>query len=93
MPDHVRAIFGSFQVSFIVSTTATLLELAKFCSMDTLELCGDILQPVGQLENPVLLMLIHHMVADFIYLYSVPNLAFKVHTYSPSSIFRPIPTF
>ena len=66
MPDHVRAIFGSFQVSFIVSTTATLLELAKFCSMDTLELCGDILQPVGQLENPVLLMLIHHMVADSI---------------------------
>ena len=57
MPDHVRAIFGSFQVSFIVSTTATLLELAKFCSMDTLELCGDILLPGGQLETPGLVLL------------------------------------
>ena len=34
--------------------------------MDTVGLFVDILQPVGQLENPVLLMLIHHMVADSI---------------------------
>ena len=57
MPDHVRAIFGSFQVSFIVSTTATLLELAKFCSMDTLEMWCDILQHWGQLETPSLAIL------------------------------------
>ena len=30
----------------------TLLELAKFCSMDTLEIFGDFWQPWGQLETP-----------------------------------------
>ena len=34
------------------STTAAFLELAKFFSMDTLEFCGDLLQPGGQLETP-----------------------------------------
>ena len=52
----VRPCQGPFWIipnySLIVSTTATLLELAKFCSMDTLELCGDIMQPGGQLETP-----------------------------------------
>ena len=28
------------------------LELAKFCSMHTLEMCGDIFQPGEQLETP-----------------------------------------
>ena len=38
--------------SLSVLITISLLELAKFCSMDTLELCGNILQPGGQLEIP-----------------------------------------
>ena len=38
--------------NLIVSTTATLIDLAKFCSMDSLEMCGDILQPGGTLETP-----------------------------------------
>ena len=46
---HVRAIPSH---SLIVLTTATLLELAKFCLLDTLELCGNKLQPGGQLETP-----------------------------------------
>ena len=29
-----------------------MLEIAKFCSMDTLELCDDLLLPGGQLETP-----------------------------------------
>ena len=33
-----------------------MLEIAKFCSMDTLELCGDLLQPGGQLETPDLVL-------------------------------------
>ena len=33
-----------------------MLEIAKFCSMDTLELCGDLLQPGGQLETPGLVL-------------------------------------
>ena len=37
---------------FVVSTTTILLILAKCCSVDTLELCGDIFQPGGQLETP-----------------------------------------
>ena len=40
----------------VVSTTATLLDLAKFSSMDTLEMCGDIWQPGGQLETPGLVL-------------------------------------
>ena len=38
--------------SLIVSTTVTLITVAKLCSMYTLELHGDILQPGGQLETP-----------------------------------------
>ena len=34
-----------------------MLEIAKFCSMDTLELCGDLLQPGGQLETPGLVQI------------------------------------
>ena len=41
---HVGATFGQYQVIF--ST------ICKIFSMDTLELCGDILQPGGQLETP-----------------------------------------
>ena len=40
----------------IFSTTATLLELANFFSMDTMKLCGDILQSGGQLETPGLVI-------------------------------------
>ena len=40
------------------STTVTSIELAIFCSMDTLELCGDLLQPGGQLETPDLVTVI-----------------------------------
>ena len=36
------------------SITAKLLELAKQLSMDTVELCGDILQPWGKLRPLVL---------------------------------------
>ena len=35
----------------IVSTIAILLKIARFCSTDTLELCGDIFQPGGQLDS------------------------------------------
>ena len=45
MSCHVRTILG-------YSMKTTLLELAKFCSMDTFELYGDILTPEGQLETP-----------------------------------------
>ena len=38
--------------SLTISTRVILLELAEFCSRDTLELCGDILQPGGHLETP-----------------------------------------
>ena len=52
----VRPCQGHFWIipsySLIVSTTDILLELAKFCSMDSLELCGDNLQPGGQLDTP-----------------------------------------
>ena len=37
-----------------LSITAILLELAKQLSMDTVELCGDILQPWGKLRPLVL---------------------------------------
>ena len=36
----------------MVSTTATLLDLAKFSSMDTLKMRSDIWQPGGHLETP-----------------------------------------
>ena len=34
------------------STTVTLIKLAKFCSMDTLDLCGDLLLPGEHPETP-----------------------------------------
>ena len=40
--------FGTFPgYSLVVSTTVILLDLAKFSSMDTLEMCVDIWQPGG----------------------------------------------
>ena len=44
------------------STNATFLEIARFCSMHTLELYGDILQPGGQLETPGLVFVYVHKV-------------------------------
>ena len=46
---HVGATFGQYQVIFS--------RICKIFSMDTLELCGDILQPGGQLETPGLVIL------------------------------------
>ena len=37
---------------WLVSTTDTSIGIVRFCPMDTLEMCGDILQPEGQLETP-----------------------------------------
>ena len=69
---HVWAIIRPCQGHFwtipsysqIISTTATLLELAKFCFMDTLDMFSDILQPGGLLETPGLVHLDSDVVTD-----------------------------
>ena len=43
---------GNFRLYLINSPKVNSLKVAKFDSMDTLELHGDILQPGGQLETP-----------------------------------------
>ena len=50
----------------ILSTTALLLVLARFCSMCTLELRGEILQPGGQLETSCLV--VHNVAFSNIFL-------------------------
>ena len=42
----------SFRLYLIDSTKAISAKVAKFGSMDIVELHGDILQPGGQLETP-----------------------------------------
>ena len=51
---HARAIFSNSGYVLIVSATDTFLEITRFCSMDTLELCGGSLHPGGKLETPYL---------------------------------------
>ena len=48
--NQLRLCFDSFYYCYI------LIDY-KICAMDTLELCGDILQPGGQLETPGLVMI------------------------------------
>ena len=43
---------GHFRLCLIDSTEVALSKVAKFGSMDIVELHGDILQPKGQLETP-----------------------------------------
>ena len=43
---------GHFRLYLINSTKVNSLKVAKFGSMDIVELHGDILQPGGQLETP-----------------------------------------
>ena len=43
---------GHFRLCLIDSTKVTSLKVAKFGSMDIVELHGDILHPGGQLETP-----------------------------------------
>ena len=48
---------GHFGLYLINSTKVNSLKVAKFGSMDIVELHGDILQPGGQLETPGLVVL------------------------------------
>ena len=41
---------------WLVSTTDTSIGIVRFCPMDTLEMCGEILQPGGQLVTQSLLL-------------------------------------
>ena len=46
--------FGHFRLYLINYTKVNSLKVAKFGSMDIVELHGDILRPGGQLETPSL---------------------------------------
>ena len=52
----------SLLLAYLDHIGAILLELAKFCSMDTLELCSDILQPGGQLDTRGLVLITYGFV-------------------------------
>ena len=55
--DHIGANFGPCLKNVYIFNYSYINRIAKFCSMDTLELCGDLLQPGGQLETPGLVCL------------------------------------
>ena len=67
---------GHFRLYLIGSTKIISLKVAKFCSMDIVELQGDILQPLGQLETPGLVVYETRMVAED----SSPLYAFRCQT-------------